>query len=340
MDFGLDILYAPYSVFAQLPPPSPPGRPPGGPFLSTPPLSTNVTGSLSRPGFYDELELTPWRGSRIVPGIRLDYSDDTRQWDLAPRVMVRQDLTKGFPRTTLKGAAGIYYEPPQPEQSAPVFGQQGLVSNRATEYDVGLEQDLTHFVDVNLDGWYRYEDDVVVAGSLNSGTGLAYGLETLIRWRPDGRFFGWLAYTLSRSTLQNGPGQPEYLSAFDQTHILTVLGSYRLGKGWQIGARFRFVSGNPYTPNTYGFYDENNATYLPQSAYPINAQRLPPFQELDIRVDKSWIFAKWQLSAYLDVWNVYNAANPEGTSSNYNYTLTQLANGIPFLPSFGLRAEF
>ena len=26
---------------------------------------------------------------------------------------------------------------------------------------------------------------------------------------------------------------------FDQTHILTVLGSYRLGNGWEFGARFR-----------------------------------------------------------------------------------------------------
>ncbi|MGO8998251.1 MAG: TonB family protein [Polyangiaceae bacterium] len=340
MDVGIDVLYEPYAVFAQLPPPSPPGQPPGGPFLSAPAVSTNVTGSISLPGFYDELELTPWKGSRIVPGIRLDYADNTRKWDLAPRLLVRQDLTTGFPRTTLKGAAGIYYEPPQSEQSNPIFGQVGLVSERATEYDVGIEQEFTKFVDLSIDGWYRYEDNLIVNGSLNSGTGNALGLETLLRWRPDGRFFGWLAYTLSRSVLQNGPGEPQYLSPYDQTHILTVIGSYRLGKGWQVGARFRFVSGFPYTPNTYGFYDENNATYLPQSAYPINGQRLPPFQELDIRVDKSWVFSKWQLSAYLDIWNVYNAGNPEGTGYNYNYTLTSYVNGIPFLPSFGLRAEF
>jgi TonB family protein len=340
MDFGIDAVSEPYSVFAQLPPPSPPGRPPSGPFLSQPPVATNVSGTLSRPGFYDELELTPWRGSRLVPGIRLDYSDDTRQWDLAPRFMARQDLTTGFPRTTVKGAVGIYFQPPQPQETAPVFGQVGLVSNRATEYDLGLEQEITRFVDVNFDGYYKAEDHLVVAGSLNSGTGTAYGLETLLRWRPDGRFFGWLAYTLSRTTLQDGPGQPVYLSQYDQTHILTVLGSYRLGKGWQVGARFRFVSGDPYTPNNYGFYDENNSTYLPQSAYPQNGARLPSFNQLDLRVDKSWLFAKWQLSAYLDLQNVYNQGNVEGTSSNYNYTLTQYATGIPFLPSFGLRAEF
>ena len=35
---------------------------------------------------------------------------------------------------------------------------------------------------------------------------------------------------------------------FDQTHILTILGSYRLGHGWEFGARFRLVSGNLVTP--------------------------------------------------------------------------------------------
>ncbi len=337
---GLDLLYEPYTVFAQLPPPSPPGQPPAGPFLSTPPVATNESGSFSRPGFYDELELTPWRGGRIVPGVRLDYSSDTKNWDLAPRLLVRQDLTREFPRTTVKGAAGVYFQPPQPQETSPVFGQAGLVSNRATEFDVGLEQELTRYVDVNLDGFYKALDHLVVPGSLNSGTGTAFGLETLLKYHFDGRFFGWLAYTLSRSTRQDGPGLPTYLFTFDQTHILTAIASYRLGKGWQVGARFRFVSGNPYTPNAYGFFDENNATYLPLSQYPINGQRLPAFHQLDIRVDKTWLFSKWMLSAYLDVENVYNQGNVEGVSSNYNYTLTQYTTGIPFLPSFGLRGEF
>ena len=299
-----------------------------------------MTGSVYRPGFYDELELTPWKGGRIVPGIRLDYAQDTKQWDVAPRVMVRQDLTKGFPRTTAKAAAGVYFQPPQPEETSVVFGQQGLKSNKATEYDVGVEQEITRHVDVTVDGYYKQLDDLVVTGSLNSGTGQAFGLETLLKWRPDGRFFGWLAYTLSRSVLQNGPGQPTHLSPYDQTHILTVLGSYRLGRGWQIGARFRFVSGDPYTPNRYGFFDENNGTYLAQNAYPINGQRLPAFHQLDVRVDKVWNFKAWQLSAYLDVQNVYNQGNVEGTSSNYNFTQTSYATGLPILPSLGMRAEF
>jgi hypothetical protein len=203
-----------------------------------------------------------------------------------------------------------------------------------------MEQEVTRNVDLSLDGFYKQEDDLVVTGALNSGTGRAFGLETLLRWRPDARFFGWLAYTLSRSVVRDGPGQPEHLSAFDQTHILTILGSYRLGRGWEIGGRFRLVSGNPYTPNAYGFYDENNGSYLAQQGYPPSSQRLPIFHQLDIRVDKTWRYATWQLSAYLDVQNVYNQGTVEATSANYNYTQQSYTTGLPILPSFGMRAEF
>ncbi len=340
MNLGLDLLYEPYTVNAQIPRPNPPGQPPPGPILARPPVNISDSDSIYRPGFYDELELTPWRGGRLVPGMRLDYSKDTKQWDLAPRVMARQDLASGFPRTTVKGAAGIYFEPPQPQDTNRVFGQLGLKSERATEYDVGLEQEITRNVDLSMDTFFKQLDDRVVVGALNTGTGRAFGLETLLRWRPDARFFGWLAYTLSRSVVRDGPGQPEHLSPFDQTHILTILGSYRLGRGWEIGARFRLVSGNPYTPNAYGFFDENNGSYLPLTSYPPASQRLPVFHQLDIRVDKTWRFQSWQMSAYLDVQNVYNQGNVEGTSANYNFTQQSYATGLPIVPSLGMRAEF
>ena len=339
MNVGLDLLYEPYSVNALVPSPNPAGLPPPGPIFAKPPVSVIANDSLYRPALYDELELTPWKGGRIVPGLRLDYTKETKQWDLAPRALVRQDLTSGFPRTTLKAAAGLYFQPPQPQETDPTFGQIGLVSERATEYDVGLEQEITRHVDLSEDLYYKQEDDLVVAGNKNNGTGRAFGAETLLRWKPDARFFGWLAYTLSRSELQDGPGLPMHLSPFDQTHILTVLGSYRLGRGWELGARFRLVSGNPFTPRAYGFFDENNATYLPLTSYPPYGQRLPVFNQLDIRVDKTWQFQAWRLNLYLDVQNVYNQGNVEGTSTNYNATQTIYATGLPFLPSLGIRAE-
>ena len=76
------------------------------------------------------------------------------------------------------------------------------------------------------------------------------------------------------------------------------------------------------------------------SAFPPNAHRNPPFHQLDVRVDKTWqVTREFKVSAYLDIYNVYNQGNVEGVSYNYNYTLSTNGTGIPFLPSLGLRGE-
>jgi hypothetical protein len=66
---------------------------------------------------------------------------------------------------------------------------------------------------------------------------------------------------------------------------------------------------------------------------------VPDFHQLDMRVDKTWKFSAWQLSAYLDVQNVYFRQNPEGISYNYNYSKSSVVSGLPFLPIIGLRGE-
>ena len=338
MNVGLDLLYEPYTITVQAPPVPKPGQPPSGPFGTQPPLYTHASGSIYEPAFYTEWEATPWSGTRIVPGIRLDYTKATKSWDLAPRVVVRQDVTRG-PRTTLKAGAGLFAQPPQPQETAPVFGTPGLVSNRAYHYDVGVEREFTKHIEASLEGFYKQLDHLVAQNIGSTGSGVIYGAETLIRYKPDERFFGWVAYTLSRSVRRDAPGLPLRLSQYDETHILTVLGSYRLGKGWEFGARYRLTSGYMYTPETYGYYDENIGTYLAQQSQPPFNSRLPVFNSLDLRVDKTWQYAWGKIGAYLDVLNVFNSGNVAGISYDYNSTHSSYANDLPILPSLGLHVE-
>jgi TonB family protein len=339
-NFGLDLLLQPYDVNLRLPPIPRPGEPPAGPFGSTPPLSLTESSSLYRPAFYDELELTPFKGTRIVPGVRMDYTRENRSWDLQPRVVARQDLTKEFPRTTLKGGIGRFANPPQPQETSALFGVPGTRSIIANHYGFGAEQEITRQIEVGTEAFYRQYDGVIVQGQGNTGEGRAFGLETLVRYKPDAKFFGFIAYTLSRSVRREGPGEPEHLYFSDQTHILTAIGSYRLGRGWEIGARFRLVSGNLRTPQTYGFFDNNVGSYIPGIGYPPASIRNPMFHQLDIRLDKTWYFQEGvKMSAYLDVYNAYNQGNVEGLSYNFNQTRSTFATGIPILPSLGMRLE-
>ena len=338
MNVGIDMFYAPYTLSAQLPPRPKAGEPPPGPFSAQPLVTTNVSDAIAEPGFYAEWEATPWTGARIVPGLRLDYTKDTKSWDLAPRIVVRQDIRRN-PRTTLKAGIGVFAQPPQAQETSAIFGTPGLTSNRAYHYDFGVEQEFPPHVDGSLEGFYKQLDNLVEQGLGNTGSGVVYGAETLIRYKPDERFFGWFAYTLSRSVRRTQPGAPLRLFQYDETHVLTVLGSYRLGRGWEVGARYRLTSGYMYTPEQYGFYDENVGTYLALAAYPPNQSRLPLFHSLDIRIDKTWRFGWGRIGAYLDVLNVYNQGNVDGISYDYNSTHSTYAQDLPFIPSIGLRVD-
>ena len=255
-------------------------------------------------------------------------------------------------RTTAKAGVGVFYQPPQFQETDEVFGTPGLESNRAIHYGLGAEQELARNIELSLEGFYKDFDRLVSRnpdpnGSFAYGTqgfGAAYGIEVWLKYKPDDVFFGWLAYTLSKSVRQDGPDEPERSFQFDQTHNLSVLGSFQLGKGWEVGGRFQLVSGSMITPVLEppalpALYDSDAGAYAPLQGEP-ESERLPMVHQLDVRVEKTWQFRAWKLSAYLDVINAYNNPRKEDRIYNYNFTQKDYAEGLPILPSIGLRGEF
>jgi outer membrane receptor protein involved in Fe transport len=217
-------------------------------------------------------------------------------------------------------------------------------------------------VEISVEGFYKQLDRQVVPNAdrtaslssySNQGSGYAAGAEVLLKYKPDKRFFGWLAYTLSRSERRHGADEEPHLVPFDQPHILTVLGSFRLGKGWEAGARFRLVSGSLRTPNVCSvelascdatrinaLYHGASGVYTPIPFGAVSSERLPLFHALDVRVDKRFTFAAWKFSFYVDIQNIYNQENAETLRYNFNFTERAYTTGLPILPSIGLRGEF
>jgi hypothetical protein len=308
-----------------------------------------------------DAEIQPTRRALIVPGLRFDYARDSGHSDLSPRINARYDLVGGRAeedrplearrkRTTVKGGVGVYYQAPQFQETDPVFGTLGLLSNRALQYTVGVEQEVTRQIEFSVEGYYKDLTQLVSRAASdsgyaygNSGSGSVIGMETLVKYKPDARFFGWAAYTLSRSVRRDRPDLPENHFQFDQTHNLIVLGSYRLGRGWEFGARFRVISGPLATPvvrppGLPALYAADAAAYTAIAGKPFS-ERLPLFHQLDLRVDKTWQFRSWRLSAYLDVQNVYNNAAKEDLAYNFNFTQRTYQTGLPIIPSVGVRGE-
>jgi hypothetical protein len=339
---GVDLGATPFEYTARFPANALQNADPGG-FGTVPEdryITTKNSGTLFRAGLYTEWELTPQSGTRVVPGLRIDHATNSSSFDFSPRINLRHDLSSGPQSTTLKGALGLFFQPPNYTENDPKFGQAGLKSKRAVHADIGVDQKFSENLKLSVDAFYKKMDRLVVNGLGNAGEGRAYGVETLLRYQNDPRFFGWLSYTISKAERRDTETSNWNLFQFDQTHILTLLGSYELGRGWRTGGRFRLVSGNLYTPTIEGAFDSTTGAYLgAQNAFQ-NAARLPLFHQLDARVDKVWQFADWRLTFYVDVQNIYNNRAVEAITYNYNYAKSAFVRGLTILPSLGLRAEF
>ncbi len=260
-----------------------------------------------------------------------------------PRLQLRYQLHR---MVALKASVGVYHQAPDPQAMSRFFGSTKLEPQFGLHYVFGIEVNPTSTLHITAEGFYKDLRQLVVSGErssdpvlVNDGVGRVYGGELLVRQELWKNFFGWISYTVSRSDRKEHPDVPWHVFQYDQTHILTLIASYKLPRGYQVGVRFRYVTGNPYTAVQGAYYDSNADRYsrIPGASF---GARLPSFNQLDVRFDKTWTFNRWKLSLYLDIQNLYNEANVEGVSYNYNFTKQNTITGLPFLPVLGLRGDF
>lgn len=149
------------------------------------------------------------------------------------------------------------------------------------------------------------------------GNARAYGLEVLFR-KNEGKFKGWLSYTLSKSEQQTkgrnfaetGINNGEWYSTpYDKTHDLSVTASYQVNKKWTFSSNFLFQTGLPATfPN--GQYLYNGITIPSYEAR--NTSRLPTYHRLDVSATltpKSNNTKRWKGEWVFSIYNIYNRRN-------------------------------
>ncbi len=307
-------------------------------------------------GAYVETPIRPLPRAAIIPGFRVDYTPLYEIASTDPRLMLRYDLVqrpdrKWGRRITAKAGAGLYH------QAMPIilrFWDDDAMPKpeRAQQYALGLEQELSSHLDWSVEGFFINRDQLVTGdtepdGSVraeNEGRGDTLGFESFLRYHSHERFFGWVAYTLSRTKRRIPQEEERFPANFDQTHNLIVVGSVDIGRGWRTGARFRYVTGNPFTdiarpPRTSSLFDAQTGLYVQQYTSP-NAERFPDAYQLDVRLDKEWQFRRWALTTYLDVRNATNHRIVDYFEYNYDFTQRAEVQGLPVLPSLGVRGEF
>ena len=195
----------------------------------------------------------------------------------------------------------------------------------------------------------------------SNSEGRAYGVEFLAQQRLLKNFYGIASLTLVRSEFTNPNTDGFIPSSWDNRFIVSLTAGKRFGKNWEVGARWRFLGGTPYTPNDLAAssliqnWDLRNSAILDFNR--INGVRLASFHQLDLRVDKKYYFQKWNLNWYFDIQNAYNfqaeqpplliaTRNAQGNipvdpNDPSRYLLRQLSNPAgTLLPTVGIIVEF
>ncbi|MFC4872244.1 TonB-dependent receptor [Negadavirga shengliensis] len=191
--------------------------------------------------------------------------------------------------------------------------------------------------------------------------GRAFGLELLAQQKLYNNFYGIAAMTLVRSEFTNPNTDGFIPSSWDNRFIVSLTAGKRLKKDWEIGARWRFLGGTPYTPFDLELSSlRSNWDVFNQGIFNfnrINALRLNSFHQLDFRIDKKYFFNRWNLNWYFDIQNAYNfrAEQPDilvpqradngsiqpDPNDPSRYLLRQVANPAgTILPTVGLIVEF
>ena len=122
--------------------------------------------------------------------------------------------------------------------------------------------------------------------------------------------FGVVSYSFFRSSYTNNLGK--YIaSSWENIHLLSLTGGYKLNRNWEIGIKYRYQGGAPYTPYDMNASKLNFATLgvgiLDYSK--LNANRNKAFHSSDLRIDKKYNYKKTTLDFYIDITNWYGAAS-------------------------------
>lgn len=183
---------------------------------------------------------------------------------------------------------------------------------------------------------------------LITGDARSYGLELMLK-KQEGKFTGWISYTLSRSerkvqsrfdeeTINDGNYYP---SNFDKLHDLSIVMSYEFNKKWSIGSSFAFTTGRPITLPT-GKYQWGGFTIADFSA-DRNGDRIDNYHRLDVsatykvpqkegkRWQSSWSFGVYNLYSRRNTYSLTFRQNEENPLVGEAVKISIFGSAIPFV---------
>ncbi|UCG41775.1 MAG: TonB-dependent receptor [candidate division WOR-3 bacterium] len=316
----------------------------------------------------------PLSGVLVQPGVRAEYFSSGSHFRVSPRLSAKKFLGSGFSVSAGLGRYYQYLSTPFPRDEllvrAPALFFQQLVPAdsvlapaRADHLVLGAEKWLTGDIRVSAEAYYKRMQNLLetdlyfdpsdepdfdplelypiglvnAEADIRSGTGRSAGLDILLR-----SSHGWVGYSLAfarRRFLGD-----EYYPVFDARHNITLAGTIGLGRGWAVSLQWLLRTGFPDT-GPVGWYHiviTNPVTgerFLLRRPLRDDRLRYPAYHRLDTGVEKSFSLLGLEITAYLQVANVYARQNVLWYSHNQGKREPFVLLPLP-IPSLGLRGRF
>jgi TonB family protein len=292
-------------------------------------------------------ELTMIDGDRVLPVRGREPPIGYTEIDLSldPRLRVAWHV---LDELTVHGALGVYHQAPDAADLSPVFGSPVLELIAGIHSLAGVKIEPFEGTSFELTGFLVQLSEIPVRSRLptppqaaalaSTGQGKNFGGQLTFKQKFSEGLFGWVTYSLMRAERRDSADAAWRVFDADQTHNLSIVGSWAVGAGFELGARFRYASGFPRTPVTSAFYNARSGSFDPVYGAQ-NSLRLPDFIDLSLRVGYSLTLDWAKLEAFLDVQNVINRNNPEEIIYTSDFTSSAFISGTPVLPVIGLRIE-
>ncbi|MFD1143710.1 TonB-dependent receptor domain-containing protein [Larkinella insperata] len=166
----------------------------------------------------------------------------------------------------------------------------------------------------------------------STGRGRAYGVEVFFQQKLVKNLFVVASYTYVRSEFSGSDGilRP---SAWDNRHLFSGLLGRKFRRGWEMGLKYRYAGGAPYTPFDLDQSQRNFLT-LGEGVLDfsrLNTLRLPALNQFDFRIDKKWNARRFTVDLFLDVQNAFVLPTP----GYPEFVLSRAPDGSGYLTTDG-----
>lgn len=336
------------------------------------PLDPNIYAPL--------LDAHIYKNPEAADSLRVEYTPDERRAFMHTKVDAKMQLSPrlgiAYPITD-KGAIhfsyGHFFQIPsfqylyaRPDfkittgRNSTILGNADLNPQKTVQYELGLQQQITDDIGIDITVFYRDVRDWVGGSPLkntynritlystyeNRDYENVRGVTLKVEKRYTGNFYARIdySYMVAEGTYSD-PNDAFYAALddeepqrhlipmnWDQRHTLNAQMSYRLNN-WTISMIGKYMTGLPYTPTfAKGAFVGGSAL----SSLPTNSSRLPVIKTLDLRLVKIFNLThnlNMQLFAY-----VYNLLDSREATSVFSdtgsteYTTFPIFSEVPYSP--------